>query len=195
MKKYFFCGIGGSGMEPLAFVLKAKGCEISGSDRAFDAGTSPDKFAKIAAQGITLFPQDGSGLTEDTTALVISGAVEESVPDVVAARALNLPVITRAELLAEFFGLHNGIAVGGTSGKTTTTDCAANGGICDTTACVYPLCSANMAPQCTAANEIVACQVHDGGEVYGISKQSVTCAPNGKCQACKDGKIVDVNGI
>lgn len=81
------------------------------------------------------------------------------------------------------------------SGKTTTTDCAANGGICDTTACVYPLCSANMAPQCTAANEIVACQVHDGGEVYGISKQSVTCAPNGKCQACKDGKIVDVNGI
>ncbi len=121
MKKYFFCGIGGSGMEPLAFVLKAKGCEISGSDRAFDAGTSPDKFAKIAAQGITLFPQDGSGLTEDTTALVISGAVEESVPDVVAARALNLPVITRAELLAEFFGLHNGIAVGGTSGKTTTT--------------------------------------------------------------------------
>lgn len=121
MKKYFFCGIGGSGMEPLALALQAKGCVISGSDRAFDAGASPDKFAKIAEQGVALFPQDGSGLTADTDALIVSGAVEETVPDVVAARALDLPVITRAELLADFFKTYNGIAVGGTSGKTTTT--------------------------------------------------------------------------
>ena len=121
MKKYFFCGIGGSGMSSLALALKNKGCEIGGSDRARDAGVSADKFDILEKQGIRLFNQDGSGLDEQTDALVVSSAVEETIPDVVKARELNIPVFTRAQILADFLHEHNGIAVGGTSGKTTVT--------------------------------------------------------------------------
>lgn len=121
MKKYFFCGIGGSGMSALALALKNKGNEICGSDRARDAGLYADKFDTLEKQGICLFDQNGSGIDEKTDALIVSSAVEETIPDVIRARELNIPVRTRAELLADFFREHNGIAVGGTSGKTTTT--------------------------------------------------------------------------
>ena len=121
MKKYFFCGVGGSGMSSLALALKNKGIEINGSDRSRDAGLYADKFKTLEKQGIQLFAQDGSGLDEQTSALIVSSAVEETIPDVIKARALNIPVYTRAHLLAAFFHEHNGIAVGGTSGKTTVT--------------------------------------------------------------------------
>ena len=121
MKKYFFCGIGGSGMSSLALALKNKGLEVCGSDRARDAGLYPDKFKILEDQGISLFPQDGSGLDDKTDALVVSSAVEETIPDVIKARELNIPVHTRAQILADFLHEHNGIAVGGTSGKTTVT--------------------------------------------------------------------------
>lgn len=121
MKKYFFCGVGGSGMSSLALALKSKGADIGGSDRAYDAGLLADKFNTLKNQGIRLFNQDGSGLDENTDALIVSSAVEETIPDVIKARELNIPIYTRAQLLAEFLHQHNGIAVGGTSGKTTTT--------------------------------------------------------------------------
>lgn len=121
MKKYFFCGIGGSGMSSLALALKNEDVEISGSDRSRDAGRFSEKFQILEKQGIHLFPQNGSGLTPETTALVVSSAVEETIPDVIKARELNIPVFTRAQMLADFLHQHNGIAVGGTSGKTTTT--------------------------------------------------------------------------
>lgn len=121
MKKYFFCGIGGSGMSALALALKNRGAEISGSDRSRDAGFGAGKFNALEKQGIRLFAQDGSGLDADTSALVVSSAIEETIPDVIRARELNIPVMTRAQMLAEFFHRHNGIAIGGTSGKTTTT--------------------------------------------------------------------------
>lgn len=121
MKKYFFCGIGGSGMSALALALKNKGADICGSDRARDAGLNPDKFRILEEQGIRLFPQDGSGVDEQTDALIVSSAVEQTIPDVVKATELNVPVRLRAEILADFLHEHNGIAVGGTSGKTTVT--------------------------------------------------------------------------
>lgn len=121
MKKYFFCGVGGSGMSALALALKNKGYGIGGSDRSLDAGKNAEKFALLKKNGISLFKQDGSGLDETTDALVVSSAVEETVPDVIKARQLNIPVVKRAEVLAGFLHEHNGIAVGGTSGKTTTT--------------------------------------------------------------------------
>ena len=121
MKKYFFCGVGGSGMSALALALKNKGMEINGSDRSYDAGLYADKFGVLENQGIHLFKQDGSGLDEQTSAVIVSSAVEETIPDVIMARELNIPVYTRAQLLAEFFHEHNGVAVGGTSGKTTVT--------------------------------------------------------------------------
>jgi UDP-N-acetylmuramate--alanine ligase len=58
---YFFCGLGGSGMLPLALILQSQGAKISGSDRAYDQGRTPEKFDFIQKQGISLFPQDGSG--------------------------------------------------------------------------------------------------------------------------------------
>ena len=121
MKRYFFCGIGGSGMSSLAVAIKGNDIEIKGSDRSLDQGKTPEKFETLRKQGITLFPQDGSGIDENTDLLVVSSAVEETIPDVIKARSLNIPIKKRAEVLAELLHRHNGIAVAGTSGKTTTT--------------------------------------------------------------------------
>jgi UDP-N-acetylmuramate--alanine ligase len=120
-KSYFFCGIGGSGMLPLASILRAQGAAVAGSDRALDQGRTSAKFDHLRRLGIALHPQDGSGLHTGQI-LVASAAVEESVPDVQAATRLGLERITRAELLSRLFNAApTGIAVGGTSGKSTVT--------------------------------------------------------------------------
>ncbi|HET7315880.1 MAG TPA: Mur ligase family protein [Sphingomicrobium sp.] len=118
---YFFCGIGGSGMLPLASILRASGARVSGSDRSLDAGRTAPKFEYLRSLGIQLFPQDGSGLQDGMT-LVTSAAVEETVPDVVRANELGLTHLRRPELLARLLNdAHHSIAVGGTSGKSTVT--------------------------------------------------------------------------
>jgi len=120
-KSYFFCGIGGSGMLPLAMIVAARGAAVSGSDRSRDQGRSPEKFAWLEGQGIRFFPQDGSG-PQVGQILVASAAVEDSVPDVAAANALGLPRMTRADLNAALFNAADAaIGVGGTSGKSTVT--------------------------------------------------------------------------
>jgi UDP-N-acetylmuramate--alanine ligase len=120
-KSYFFCGIGGSGMLPLASIVRAQGAEVAGSDRALDQGRTAAKFDHLRRLGIALHDQDGSGVRPGQI-LVASAAVEESVPDVQAARRLGLERITRAELLSRLFNAaETGIAVGGTSGKSTVT--------------------------------------------------------------------------
>lgn len=119
---YFFCGIGGSGMLPLALILRARGCEVAGSDRSLDSGRTAAKFEFLKTRGITLHPQDGSGLRSRDQLLVTSAAVEDTVPDVIAARQLGCPRMTRPELLAELVNSARvSVAVGGTSGKSTTT--------------------------------------------------------------------------
>jgi len=119
---YFFCGIGGSGMLPLALVMKAKGCDVSGSDRALDQGRLAQKFEFLRDRGIALFPQDGSGVTSANLTVVTSAAVEETVPDVQAARRVGASLLKRADLLAELFNAAPiAIGVAGTSGKSTTT--------------------------------------------------------------------------
>src|SRR3954470_4777391 len=100
-KSYFFCGIGGSGMLPLACILRAQGAEVAGSDRALDQGRTAPKFEFLRAQGIGLFPQDGSGVTSPGQLLVASAAVEETVPDVQAATRLACGRMSRAGLLAD----------------------------------------------------------------------------------------------
>lgn len=120
-KSYFFCGIGGSGMLPLAMIVAARGAKVSGSDRSRDQGRSAGKFDWIEGQGIVLFPQDGSGVAAGQT-LVASAAVEDSVPDIAAANRLGLPRMTRADLNAALFNAATqAIGVGGTSGKSTVT--------------------------------------------------------------------------
>ena len=121
-KSYFFCGIGGSGMLPLACILRGKGFEVAGSDRSLDQGRIADKFAFLENLGIRLHPQDGSGIASPDQVLVTSAAVEETVPDVQSARRLGAEHITRPQLLARLFNAaETGIAVGGTSGKSTVT--------------------------------------------------------------------------
>ena len=118
---YHFCGIGGSGMLPLAAIVRASGARVTGSDRALDAGRLGAKFDYLKSLGIGLFPQDGSGLAEGAT-LVTSAAVEETIPDVVRARALHLSQLTRPQLLAKLMNAaQQSVAVGGTSGKSTVT--------------------------------------------------------------------------
>src|SRR5919198_3515202 len=95
---YFFCGIGGSGMTPLALIIQAKGGRVEGSDRALDQGRNAEKFDFLRAQGVSLHPQDGSGVRRPDQILVTSAAVEETVPDVQAARRIGATVITRARL-------------------------------------------------------------------------------------------------
>jgi UDP-N-acetylmuramate--alanine ligase len=117
----FFCGIGGSGMLPLASIVRASGAKVAGSDRSLDAGRVANKFAYLRSLGISLFPQDGSGLQEGMT-LVTSAAVEETIPDVVRARELGLQHLTRPQFLAKLLNdAQRSVAIGGTSGKSTVT--------------------------------------------------------------------------
>src|SRR5579862_8699002 len=121
-RPYFFCGIGGSGMLPLAIIVKQRGNRVSGSDRALDQGRLAAKFDYLRGKGITLYPQDGSGITDPATIVVTSTAVEATVPDVQAAQRIGAPLMIRAELLAELFNAApRSVAIGGTSGKSTTT--------------------------------------------------------------------------
>ncbi|MAW81604.1 MAG: UDP-N-acetylmuramate--alanine ligase [Parvularcula sp.] len=121
-KDYFFCGIGGSGMLPLAMIVAARGAHVEGSDRALDQGRTGAKFDYLRGLGIALHPQDGSGVNRPSQILVASAAVEETVPDVVAAKAAGAARLSRAELLAQLFNESEcPIGVAGTSGKSTTT--------------------------------------------------------------------------
>jgi UDP-N-acetylmuramate--alanine ligase len=118
---YFFCGIGGSGMTPLALIIQAKGGRVEGSDRALDQGRNAERFDFLRARGVLLHPQDGSGIRRAGQILVSSAAVEETVSDVQAARRIGAVVTTRARILAELFNdAALGIGVAGTSGKSTT---------------------------------------------------------------------------
>ena len=90
-------------MSPLAAIVKARGARVAGSDRSRDQGRTPEKFAALEARGFALFPQDGSGLTEPDQILVVSAAIEETVPDVQAARRAGATIVTRPELLSELF--------------------------------------------------------------------------------------------
>ncbi len=119
---WFFVGIGGSGMLPLATILKGRGAEIAGSDRSFDQGRTPEKFAWLERNGFQLFPQDGSGVSSGDQVLVASAAVEDTVPEMVRAHELGCSRMTRADLNSALFNAADkGIAIGGTSGKSTVT--------------------------------------------------------------------------
>jgi len=119
---YFFCGIGGSGMMPLALIVAGQRHRVAGSDRALDQGRTAPKFDWLRSKGIGLFAQDGSGITHPEQIVVASAAVEDTVPDIIAANAVGAQRMRRADLLADLFnGAKQGIAVGGTSGKSTVT--------------------------------------------------------------------------
>lgn len=121
-QKYFFCGIGGSGMLPLSLIVQAAGGVVAGSDRALDQGRTAPKFDFLRGRGVELFAQNGSGVVSADQTVIASAAVEETVPDIQSARRVGAPIMFRAELLASLFNAAEvSVGVAGTSGKSTTT--------------------------------------------------------------------------
>ena len=121
-RPFFFVGVGGSGMLPLAQILRGRGARVEGSDRSLDQGRTPEKFTALEAQGVTLHPQDGSGIVSQDQIVVASAAVEASVADIARAEDLGCLRLTRAELNSILFNTSGaGLAVAGTSGKSTVT--------------------------------------------------------------------------
>ncbi|MEP7372111.1 MAG: Mur ligase domain-containing protein [Chitinophagaceae bacterium] len=116
----FFIGVAGAGMSAIAQYLSSTGKNVSGSDRFFKSGEPNDIKEKLEAEGIQCFSQNGEGISEAIDLIVVSTAVEDSVPEVQKARQLNIPIIKRSELLAVIAISKKTIAVGGTSGKSTT---------------------------------------------------------------------------
>jgi len=121
-KRVHLIGIAGSGMSALAAALAGSGWNVSGSDREWDRGSGGDLAAALAAAGVVLLPQDGSFVRERAPeSVVVSGAVEPSIADVVAAQAAGLPIRHRAEVLADLVHAGTSLLVAGTSGKATVT--------------------------------------------------------------------------
>ena len=116
-----FVGIGGSGMSGIAEVMLNLGYRIQGSDLKGNA-----QVQRLESQGATVFIGHDKKNVANADAVVVSSAVDESNPEVVAAREAMLPVVPRAEMLAELMRFRYSIAVAGTHGKTTTTSLIAS---------------------------------------------------------------------
>lgn len=119
-KNIFFIGIAGAGMSSLAQYLKGIGKNVSGSDRYFKPGIYNEIKAKLEAEGIICFEQNGEGISASTQLIIVSTAIEDTVFEVQKAKQLNIPIIKRSDLLALISKSNQTIAVGGTSGKSTT---------------------------------------------------------------------------
>ncbi len=120
LDKVFFIGVAGTGMSALAQYMAGMGKRVSGSDRYFSTENSGDVKIKLEFAGIRCFRQDGEGIAADTGLVVTSAAVEDTVMEVQKARQLGIPIIKRSELLAIITKSRRTIAIGGTSGKSTT---------------------------------------------------------------------------
>ena len=116
-----FVGIGGAGMSGIAEILHNLGYRVSGSDAAESPVTQ-----RLASLGVRVFIGHAAAQIEGAQAVVTSTAVKADNPEVLAARALKVPVVARAVLLAELMRLKQGIAIAGTHGKTTTTSLVAS---------------------------------------------------------------------
>ncbi len=121
IRRIHFVGIGGAGMSGIAEVLLNLGYRVSGSDLAANAAT-----ARLAALGASVFQGHAPGHVAGADVVVSSSAVQADNPEVIAAREARIPVVPRAEMLAELMRFRYGIAVAGTHGKTTTTSLIAS---------------------------------------------------------------------
>ncbi len=121
VKRVHFVGIGGAGMSGIAEVLANLKFQVSGSDALESANTR-----RLRELGAEVHIGHDAALVQDADVVVISSAVKESNPEVMAARVAKIPVIPRAEMLGELMRLQHGIAIAGTHGKTTTTSLVAS---------------------------------------------------------------------
>lgn len=116
IKRIHFIGIGGSGMCGIAEVLLNQGYDISGSDIQASATTK-----RLESLGAAVFIGHRAGNVDGANVIVVSSAINEENPEIIAARAARTPIVPRAEMLAEIMRFRHGIAIAGTHGKTTTT--------------------------------------------------------------------------
>ncbi|MBI4996548.1 MAG: UDP-N-acetylmuramate--L-alanine ligase [Rhodocyclales bacterium] len=128
VKRIHFVGIGGAGMSGIAEVLANQGFEVSGSDLNESATTR-----RLAGLGVRIAIGHAADNVKAADAVVVSTAVKADNPEVVAARERHVPIVPRAQMLAELMRFQQGIAIAGTHGKTTTTSlvasCLAEGGL------------------------------------------------------------------
>ncbi|GAL06476.1 UDP-N-acetylmuramate-alanine ligase [Photobacterium aphoticum] len=116
VERIHFVGIGGAGMSGIAEVLVNEGYRISGSDLAPNLVTQ-----RLESKGAEIFFGHQAGNVEGASVVVVSTAIDQENPELVAAREQRIPVVRRAEMLAELMRYRHGIAIAGTHGKTTTT--------------------------------------------------------------------------
>jgi UDP-N-acetylmuramate-alanine ligase len=116
-----FTGVFGTGMSALAQYLRFQGLSVSGSDRLFGSDDTEVMRDSLEGLGCNIVTQDGTAVTADTDLLCISTAIEESNPDIAAARTQSVPIVHRSDLLAAIIASKKTIAVAGTSGKSTVT--------------------------------------------------------------------------
>ncbi len=116
-----FTGIFGSGMSALAQYLRFQGIPVSGSDRFHSHEDTAFVRRSLEGLGCSIAPQDGSGVTTDADVVCVSTAIEESNPDIAAARTLDIPLVHRSDVLSAIIETRKTIAVAGTSGKSTVT--------------------------------------------------------------------------
>ena len=121
MRHLHFVGIGGAGMNGIAQVMLNLGYQVSGSDIKQNAAT-----LRLTEQGAQIHIGHAADYVAGADAIVISSAVKEDNPEVRAARERRIPVVPRAEMLAEIMRFRYGVAVAGTHGKTTTTSLIAS---------------------------------------------------------------------
>ena len=121
MPRVHFVGIGGAGMSGIAEVMCTLGYQVSGSDAADSPVTR-----RLAGLGIVIHKGHASAHVLDAECVVISSAIKPDNPELLEAHAQRIPVVPRAEMLAELMRFKRGVAVAGTHGKTTTTSLAAS---------------------------------------------------------------------
>jgi UDP-N-acetylmuramate--alanine ligase len=120
-RRVHFVGIGGVGMSGIAEVLCTLGYTVSGSDQGDSASTR-----RLAAAGARVHRGHAAEQVDGADVVVVSSAIRADNPELVAARAQRIPIVPRAEMLAELMRFRRGIAVAGTHGKTTTTSLVAS---------------------------------------------------------------------
>lgn len=121
VKRIHFVGIGGAGMGGIAEVLLNEGYQISGSDIGEN-----QVVKRLTGLGATIVIGHASENIEGASVIVVSTAIDQSNPELIAAKKLRIPVVRRAEMLAELMRFRHGIAIAGTHGKTTTTSLIAS---------------------------------------------------------------------
>ena len=121
VRRLHFIGVGGAGMSGIAELMANLGYEVAGSDQRESATTR-----RLRGLGVQVYIGHRAGQVTDADAVVVSTAIDEANPEIQEARARRIPVVRRAEMLAELMRFYYGVAVAGTHGKTTTTSLVAS---------------------------------------------------------------------